>query len=407
MARGRPIDDVAAGGAYRLRRILRDRGITQGDLQGTIRMRSGGRVSQAVISRIIVHREWPIGVNADDVKARVKNFLASHDVPAEEIEKAWDVDDAQAPSSSANGSAAEALAGKAVDHFQLPENEMLSQAARERFGIVRHPFLNEVQSSEDVYLSKDQKYIRDAMWQAARHGGFLAVVGESGAGKSTLRRDLFERIRRENEPMVVITPESVDKKKLTASHICDAIIADISVESPKQSLEAKARQVHRLLTASGRGGQSHVLLIEEAHDLTIAAIKYLKRFWEIEDGFRKLLGIVIIGQTDLADMLNEQKNYEAREVIRRIEVATLHPLNGNLEQYIGFKLTRAGIDPKHLFEKDVFDAIRTRLTRRAPGTGAVQSALYPLVVQNLIVKCLNLAAELGMPKVNADLIGRV
>jgi type II secretory pathway predicted ATPase ExeA len=33
-------------------------------------------------------------------------------------------------------------------------------------------------------------------------------------------------------------------------------------------------------------------MIEEAHDLSIQTMKYLKRFWEMEDGFKKLLSIV-------------------------------------------------------------------------------------------------------------------
>ncbi len=39
---------------------------------------------------------------------------------------------------------------------------------------------------------------------------------------------------------------------------------------------------------ASKGGQRHVLIIEEAHDLSVHTLKYLKRFWELEDGFKKL-----------------------------------------------------------------------------------------------------------------------
>ncbi len=42
-----------------------------------------------------------------------------------------------------------------------------------------------------------------------------------------------------------------------------------------------------------------LLVIEEAHGLPTATLKHLKRFFELEDGFKKLLGIVLIGQTEL------------------------------------------------------------------------------------------------------------
>ena len=45
-------------------------------------------------------------------------------------------------------------------------------------------------------------------------------------------------------------------------------------------------------------------------------LKFLKRFWELEDGFKKLLSILLIGQPELKNKLDERQHYEAREVIR-------------------------------------------------------------------------------------------
>lgn len=205
----------------------------------------------------------------------------------------------------------------------------------------------------------------------------------------------------------MIQPQNFDKTTLTAAHICDAIVADMSLEAPKLSLEAKARQVQRILAESSRAGTTHALMIEEAHDLNVSTLKYLKRFWEMEDGFRKLLGIILVGQPELGHKLDEQRNPGAREVIRRCEVAHLKPLNGNLEDYLRLKLKRIGSAPEALFEPDAYDAIRARLTQRDQRTGEVTSQLYPLVVQNLVVKCLNQAVELGLTKISAQLVGRV
>ena len=153
---------------------------------------------------------------------------------------------------------------------ELPETEMLSQKARKHFALFQDPFRDDVQGPEDVYLSAEQRYIRESMYQAAKHGGFIAVIGESGAGKTTLRRDLIDRVNRSAESgIVVIQPRTIDKTKLTAAAICDAIIGDLGSESPKRTLEGKARQIERLLVGSSRAGNSHVLMIEEAHDITI------------------------------------------------------------------------------------------------------------------------------------------
>lgn len=417
MARmGRPATRACSEQPYRLHALLLRHDIAQADLRRAMHYEAGTRAGQSLapstLSSLLTRRAWPRTMHPDTVKAQVAEFLRSRRVPEDEIATAWLVDgetEEHTPTDTRGLlAAAKHDAGAApADDFQFPEKEMLSPAAREHFGLARHPFVDDVQGPQDVYLSKDQRYVRESMYYAARHGGFIAVIGESGSGKSTLRRDLIERIRRDDEPIVIVQPKTVDKRELSTNHICDAIIADISNETPKLSKEAKARQVERLLASSARTGVAHVLMIEEAHDLNKATLRYLKRFWELEDGFRKLLGIILVGQPELGDLLDERRNPDIREVIRRIEQARLKSLNGNLEEYLALKFKRVGSQLDDVFAADAYDAMRARLTRRRHGTNEVESQLYPLVVQNLVVKCMNQAVELGLDKISGELVGRV
>lgn len=398
---GRPLKSPSAR-PLRLRGLLHSRRIPHAqfaDLLG---------INVHHFSHLICRDTWPSNKPREEVKALVNARLIELGIPQSEIETAWDrAEPAASQGDPSNPSAGPAGKHAPADDFQLPEAEMLSPEARELFQLARHPFIDDVQGPADVFLSKEQRYVRDSMYYAAKHGGFVAVVGESGSGKSTLRRDLMERVRRDGEPIVVIQPQAIDKKELTATHICDAIIADLSQETPKLSLEAKARQISRILTGSARAGNLHVLMIEEAHDLSTPTLKYLKRFWELEDGFKKLIGIILIGQPELGDRLDERRNYEAREVIRRCEIARLRPLNGNLGEYLALKFSRVGVSAEAVFEPGALDAIKARLTRRRMGSNDVESHLYPLVVQNLVVKCMNLCAELGLTRVSAEVVGKV
>lgn len=164
---------------------------------------------------------------------------------------------------------------------------MLFPATKKAFGLFRDPFADEaMQGSDDVFTTPDIRYVREALYQTARHGGFMAVIGESGAGKSTLRRDLTERINRENAPVIVIEPyiiamedNDVKGKTLKAAAIAEAIISTIApLESIRRSQDARFRQLHRVLKDSSQAGFSHVLVIEEAHSLPIPTLKHLKRF---------------------------------------------------------------------------------------------------------------------------------
>lgn len=402
---------------YRAHRLLKRHGITQPELarriEAEIRARGGDQTfAVPTVNVILTRRKWPHHVETQLIVDVIEAAMREKHVSESEIADAWSSDYAPDDPGPPIGRKPRnppvpMPTPKPEDGFALPESEMLSAAARDHFAVTRHPFKDDVQGPSDVYVSKDQRYVRESMYQAARHGGLLAVIGESGSGKSTLRRDLLDRLTRDNEPLVVIQPKTFDKKKLTTEHICDAVIADLSTEAPRARLEAKARQVERILTESSRVGNAHCLLIEEAHDLTNPMLKYLKRFWELEDGFKRLISIVLIGQPELADKLDERKNYDLREFIRRCEVATLKSLNGNLEEYLAMKFKRVGMNADDVLDRAAYDAIRARLTRKRQGTAEVESHLYPLVVQNLLVRCMNLAAELGLPKVNADLVGRV
>jgi len=146
-----------------------------------------------------------------------------------------------------------------------------------------------------------------------------------------------------------------------------------------------------------------VLIIEEAHDLSVPLLKFLKRFWELEDGFRKLIGIILIGQPELKLKLDERMNWEAREVIRRCELVELEPLGHDLEAYLSFKLKRVAKSLDDVFTSDALPAIERRLTQSNEAQQTVSLA-YPLSVNNLVVRAMNLAATLGIPKVSAEVI---
>lgn len=290
----------------------------------------------------------------------------------------------------------------------------LTQAAKQHFGLPRDPFNDEIREAADVFLTPDVRYVREAMFQTACHGGFVAVVGESGAGKSTLREDLQDRINRESRQIVMIEPyvlamedNDIKGKTLKAVHIAEAILAAVAPSiSPKRSPEARFAQIHRALTESAKAGNKHVLIIEEAHGLPIPTLKHLKRFFELKSGFERLLGIVLIGQTELAQKLSEN-NPSVREVVQRCELVTLLPLtDGKLKGYLKHKFERAGGDIAKVMDESAIDAIADRLTVRSrTAKGAEQhSLLYPLAVNNLVSAAMNEAAELGFDVVDGDVV---
>lgn len=285
----------------------------------------------------------------------------------------------------------------------IREVEVITEDTKRHFRLFKNPFINDVQEEKDIYMSDEHHYIEAAMIDAAKHAGFLAVVGEVQSGKSIMRRKVVLTLQREGNVRVIF-PQIVDKDRVTAASLCDAIIHDISSEKPKIKLEEKSRQVLRLLLARHKQGSRHAIIVEEAHDLNFKVLKLLKRFYEFEDGYTKLLGIILIGQPELKDKLDEGEHPDMREVIRRIQIAEIRGLNGNVKDYLALKFKRVGAKAEEIFTEGAIEMLSKRLTDRDGRTGKTISHAYPGLVNNYAAKAMNLACQMGCDKVTEEVV---
>lgn len=286
------------------------------------------------------------------------------------------------------------------------EVEMIREETKRFFKLFKNPFIDDVMEDKDIYMSDEHRYIEAAMLDAARHGGFLAVIGECQSGKSIMRRKMVLQLQREGNVRIIF-PQIVDKDRATAASICDAIISDISSEKSKVRLEQLSRQVHRLLLSRHKQGYRHCLIIEEAHDLDLKILKLLKRFYEMEDGYTKLLGIILIGQTELKERLDEEKHPDMREVIRRVQKAEILGLNGNIKGYLELKFKRVGAKIEDVITDEAIKALGQRLSTRDGKNGKAISHAYPGLVNNYMAKAMNMACDMGEAKVTEEVVGAI
>ena len=295
----------------------------------------------------------------------------------------------------------------------LLRNEPLSPDARKHFNLPRSPFVNDIQSSADVFVSADIRYVRASLLDAANNHGFIAVVGESGAGKSTLLEELEERIKVSGQDVVIIKPytlamelNDVKGKTLKSGAVAEAIAYALDPTAPlSSSPQARFQQIHDMLKASRRAGRKHLVAIEEAHCLPVATLKHLKRFLELKDGLQRLVGIALIAQPELRERLGSQ-NMEVREVMQRCEIVDMPALDNELEPYLRHKFGRFDIKYEAVFAPDAADAIRARLVHVPRGGKAAdaKSICFPLVVNNLVCRAMNAATRASWPRVDAQVI---
>ncbi|MNJ37702.1 hypothetical protein D3C77_325330 [compost metagenome] len=388
----------------KLKDVLAEIKVPQAELARAVNL------SQAAIAQLINHSQWPKSLDRDALQGRIVKFLAKRGTNDDAIGTAFEEMEPRRANAEAPASPNE---NNQVNDQEcepmLMAKQVLTPAARKQFGLFRDP-LDELQDAEDMYVSPDIRYVRESMYQVARHDGFLAVIGESGAGKSTLRRDLRNRLEAENAPVLVIEPyilamedNDVKGKTLKSTHIAEAIMAAVApLEKTKSSPEARFAQMHNALKTSHAAGNRHLLIIEEAHSLPIPTLKQLKRLRELEvGGFTKLLSIILIGQPELSLKLSP-RNGEVREVAQRVEIVELSPVSiGAVEQHLAFRFGRAKKPLQEVISPCGVQAVIERLSTSGRDK---TSQLYPLALGNLVKAAMNLAAQIGEPLVTAEVV---
>ena len=287
--------------------------------------------------------------------------------------------------------------------------QTLVQGARKHFSLMRDPFADP-QTVDEIYLTPESRYVREVMYDAACNGNFLAIIGESGSGKSTLREEMIERLKTSGESVIVIEPYTLsmtetDKygKPLRAQHIAEAIIDTVQRGARcAGSPEMRGRMLHQMLIANSRGGNRHVLVIEEAHDLHVQTIKSLKRFWELKDGMRRLLSIILIGQTELRGKLSNTQA-EVREVVQRCDVIDLPPIK-DPGAYLAFRFKVAGADISNIFEPEALALLQEQLVVASSLNSSGVYLGYPLAIANLARAAMSKAYEIGESIVTGDVM---
>lgn len=208
------------------------------------------------------------------------------------------------------------------------------------------------------------------------------------------------------EPYTIEAEDSdIKGRRFKSADITAALLATVApTEKPRVSPQARWAQLHRALKDSHAAGYRHCVLIEEAHSLPIPTLKHLKRILELEVGFTKLVSVILIGQTELADKLSVHR-MDVREVVQRCEMVTLAPIAPeHLREFLEFRFEKAGCQNTAFLDDSAIDALVERLWLPGKKRDSRVSNLHPLAVGNLVTAAMNLAAEIGVPEINADVV---
>jgi putative secretion ATPase (PEP-CTERM system associated) len=184
------------------------------------------------------------------------------------------------------------------------------------------------------------------------HAGFVVITGEIGSGKTTLLQTLLRGLDRET------TVARLVNTMLEPDELLEAILIDFGVE-PQGRKPILVRQLADFLVAQRAAGRLVLLVVDEAQNLSFAALEEVRMLSNLETEKSKLVQIVLVGQPDLREKLAQPGLEQLRQ---RVTVSYhLGPLDADdTAAYVNHRLRRASIGAPLEFPRNVTDLVHQR-----------------------------------------------
>ncbi len=211
------------------------------------------------------------------------------------------------------------------------------------FGLKGPPF-KITPNTEVFYTGGNRGAVLEALIYAINNGeGIIKVVGEVGSGKTMLCRMLQTMLPDKIESIYLANPS------VAPEDVLHAIAFELQLKLPKNADRLKVMQVLQThLLARHAAGKQVVIFVEEAQGMPLATLEEIRLLSNLETKHDKLLQIVLFGQPELDENLNQTNIRQLRE--RITHSFNLAPLQTKeIGEYLIFRLRAAGYFGPHLF----------------------------------------------------------
>jgi len=208
------------------------------------------------------------------------------------------------------------------------------------FGLDREPFL--IPPDREVfYPAPSHRGAEGSLRFGLEQGeGFMILTGEVGTGKTLLLRRLLAGLPTRYETALILSPN------LTPQELLQSILHDLGQTSAIElntglGMDRLLRQLNDHLAELAEQDRRLVVVIDEAQNLPLESMEQLRLLSNFESDTCKLIQIILVGQPELRERLNQ---HELRQLRQRIAVVEqLQPLAAEeIIHYLDTRLSWAG-----------------------------------------------------------------
>jgi general secretion pathway protein A len=180
------------------------------------------------------------------------------------------------------------------------------------FGLQEKPFAI-TPDPRYLYLSeRHAEALAHLLYGINEAGGFIQLTGEVGTGKTTVIRSLLEQLPGHADVALILNPRVTPAEFLLT--ICEELHVPVP-EAGRGSTKTLMDLLGRHLLDTHARGRRVVLIVDEAQNLSTQTLEQVRLLTNLETATTKLLQIILIGQPELRELLDQP---DLRQLAQRI-----------------------------------------------------------------------------------------
>jgi general secretion pathway protein A len=219
------------------------------------------------------------------------------------------------------------------------------------FGLKENPF-NVNPDPRYLFFTKEiEEALSGLMYGIQNRKGFILLTGEVGTGKTTLINRLLDWLHQRRARTAFLF-----NSRMNTNQLFDFILSEFEISCESRTKSLQLMKLNQWLLERFRAGETTVLIIDEAQNLTYPVLEEIRLLTNLETSTEKLLQIVLSGQPELEGKLQLPQMRQLRQrIMLRCKTAPL--TKEQTHDYVAQRLKIAGAGNDSIFSPKAIETI--------------------------------------------------